>query len=339
MASPPRLEGKVVVVTGASAGVGRATARAFAEKGADVALIARGRDGLEGARREVEAFGRRALMFPFDITDAAQVERAANEIEERLGPIAVWVNDAMVSVFAPFLDTAPEEFRRVTEVTYLGCVYGTRAALSVMRPRGDGKIIQIGSALAYRSIPLQSAYCGAKAAIRAFTDALRCELAHDRVDVDVTMVQLPAVNTPQFDWVRSRLPRRPRPLGPVFQPEVAARAIVWAATHRCRELRVGGPALSAMILAAKVFPSFGDAYLARHGYASQQTDERRDPRAPDNLFVPVPGDHGAHGRFDAHARSRSWELWASLRGKGVGLTLGTVLGAGILAVLLYVMRW
>ncbi len=301
---------RVVVVTGASAGVGRATVRAFAAQGADVGLIARGVDGLEAARREVEAAGGRALVLPTDVADADGVERAAQEVEDRLGPIDVWVNNAMASVFSPIKEMTPEEFRRVTEVTYLGYVYGTLAALKRMLPRDRGVIIQVGSALAYRGIPLQAAYCGAKHAVQGFVDSLRCELLHDASGVRVTMVQMPALNTPQFGWVKSRLPRRAQPVPPIFQPEVAAQAIVWAADNDRREVYVGMPTVVA-IVGNKIAPGVADRYLARTGYDAQQTDEPADPNQPNNLWQPVPGDHGAHGAFDRRASPRSEQLWAT----------------------------
>ena len=300
----------VVVVTGASAGVGRATARAFAARGYAVALLARGADGLEAARCEVEAAGGQAIALPTDVADPGQVEAAAAAIERELGPIDVWVNNAMVSVFSPVMQMTEDEFRRVTEVTYLGAVYGTLAALRRMVPRNTGTIVQVGSALAYRAIPLQSAYCAAKHALAGFTESLRTELLHDHSAVHLTIVQLPALNTPQFDWSRSRMPRQPQPVPPIFQPEVAAEAIVWAATHRRRELYVGWPTVKA-ILGDKIAPGLLDRYLAQLGYDVQQTDEPVSPERPDNLFAPVPGDHGAHGRFDASARSFSWQLWAT----------------------------
>ncbi len=301
-------ERKIVVVTGASAGVGRAVVRAFAARGAHVALIARGVDGLEGARAEVESMGGRALVLPLDVADAAAVEAAAERVERELGPIDVWVNDAMVSVFAPVIETTPEEFRRVTEVTYLGYVHGTLAALKRMRSRNRGTIIQIGSALAYRSIPLQSAYCAAKHAVKGFSESLRTELLHDGSKVRVTQVHLPAVNTPQFDWSRAKLPRSPRPVGPVFQPEVVADAVLYAAKHDRREIWVAWPTVKAVV-GEKVAPDYADHYLARHGYADQLSDEPLAPGRPDNLYAPVPGDHGAHGRFDASAESTSIEWW------------------------------
>lgn len=304
----PRKKTEVVVITGASAGVGRATVRRFAKEGACLGLLARGVDGLEGARREVEAAGGRALVLPTDVADPKQIEAAADAVEREFGPIDIWINDAMTSVFAPVKDLTPEEFRRVTEVTYLGVVYGTMAALRRMLPRDRGTIVQVGSALAYRSIPLQSAYCGAKHAIQGFTDSLRCELIHDQSNVHLTMVQLPAVNTTQFGWVRNRLPHRAKPLGKIFQPEVAAEAIYWAAHHRRRELFLGMPTVES-ILGNKIAPGLLDRYLGRNGYQGQQTNQPKDPNQPDNLWQPVPGDHGAHGTFDAQAHRRSPELW------------------------------
>jgi NADP-dependent 3-hydroxy acid dehydrogenase YdfG len=300
---------RVVVITGASAGVGRATARAFARAGAKVALLGRGREGLEAARAEVEATGVSAIAIATDVANAVEVEKAAEQTEAELGPIDVWVNNAMATVFAPFADVTADEYRRATEVTYLGTVYGTMAALKRMLPRDHGTIVQVGSALAHRAIPLQAAYCGAKHAIKGFTQSLRCELLHERSRVGVTMVQLPALNTPQFDLARSRLPRRAQPVPPIYEPEVAADAIVWAARHPRREVWVGGPTVAA-ILGERIAPGLGDIYLARTGYESQQTDEPERER-PDNLFEPVPGDHGAHGRFDSDASSRSFQLLAT----------------------------
>ncbi len=304
--------GAVVVVTGASAGVRRATACEFAKGGARVGLIARGRAGLEAAKRDVEALGGRGLVLPLDVSHADRVEAAAAEVEATLGPIDVWVNNAMVSVFSPVTETTADEFHRVTEVTYLGCVYGTLAALRRMLPRDRGVIVQVGSALAYRGIPLQAAYCGAKHAVQGFMDSLRSELLHDGSRVRVTMVQMPALNTPQFGWVRSRLPRRPQPVPPIYQPEVAARAIVWAAEHDRRELWVGAPTVEA-IVGNRIAPGLLDRYLARTGFDAQQTDGAVDPHRRDNLRQPVDDeqDHGAHGSFDRRASSRSGQLWAT----------------------------
>jgi NAD(P)-dependent dehydrogenase (short-subunit alcohol dehydrogenase family) len=301
---------EVIVITGASAGVGRATARAFARPGARLALLARGRDGLEGARREVTAAGAEALVIEVDVANAEEMEAAAARVEEKLGPIDIWINNAMVSVFSPVKEMTAEEFRRVTEVTYLGCVYGTLAALKRMLPRDRGAIVQVGSALAYRGIPLQSAYCGAKHAVQGFNDSLRCELLHDGSKVRLTMVQLPALNTPQFSWVKSRLPRKPQPVPPIFQPEVAAEAIVWAARQNRREIYLGWPTVKA-IVGNKIAPQIADWYLARYGYDAQQTEEPETGDRPDNLWAPVAGDHGAHGAFDARARPSSWQFWLS----------------------------
>jgi NADP-dependent 3-hydroxy acid dehydrogenase YdfG len=311
-----------VVVTGAGAGVGRATVRAFARQGASVALIGRGLDGLEAAAKEVEADGGRALVLSLDVADADAVDRAATSTEEELGPIDTWVNNAMVSVFSPVHALDAEEVRRVTEVTYLGFVHGTLSALRRMRPRGRGTIVQVGSALAHRAIPLQAAYCGAKHAVEGFTESLRCELLHEGSGVRVTQVHLPALNTPQFEWVRTRLPSRPQPVAPIYQPEVAVRAVVWAAEHAPREMSVGYS--TALALAAnRIAPGLLDRYLARTGFDSQQDDEPVEGDRRDNLFRPVAGDHGAHGRFDDRASGRSLQL--SLRmavGELAGLARG-----------------
>jgi len=300
---------EVVVITGASAGVGRATVREFAKHGAWIGLIARGRDGLEGARREVEAEGGKALVLPTDVADHKQVEQAAQRVEDKLGPIDIWVNDAMTSVFSPVKEMTAEEFKRVTEVTYLGYVYGTLSALKRMLPRDRGTIVQVGSALAYRGIPLQAAYCAAKHAVLGFHASLRTELLHDKSKVRITMVQMPALNTPQFGWVKSRLPRKAQPVPPIFQPEVAARAIYHAAHHPLREYYVGHSTVQA-IVGNKLAPSLLDHYLARTGYNAQQYDGREDPDRPNNLWDPVPGDHGAHGSFDQRARGYSVQWWA-----------------------------
>ena len=299
-----------MAITGASAGVGRATARLFAKNGARIALIARGRDGLEATRVEMARSGVKTLVLPLDVADAAQVEAAADRIETELGPIDIWINNAMVSVFSPIHEMTAEEFRRVSEVTYLGCVHGTLAALKRMRPRNRGVIVQVGSALAYRAIPLQSAYCAAKHAVRGFTDSLRCELLHDNSRVRVTMVHLPALNTPQFGWVKSRLPRKGRPVPPIFQPEVAADAIFFAAHNPRREFYVGWPSVKA-IVANKLAPGLLDHYLGRNGYASQQHNGPEDPNRAHNLWEPLPGDAGAHGVFDRQAKNWSPQLWAS----------------------------
>jgi NAD(P)-dependent dehydrogenase (short-subunit alcohol dehydrogenase family) len=320
---------RVVVVTGASAGVGRAAVREFARRGSCVGLLARDTDGLAAAATEVEAAGRRAVPVPTDVADPDQVETAAERIERELGPIDVWVNDAMTSVFAPFAWIEPEEFRRVTEVTYLGYVYGTRAALARMLPRDRGTIVQVGSALTYRGIPLQSAYCGAKHAIQGFTESLRAELDHDKADIWLTMVQLPALNTPQFDLVLSKLSDKAQPVPPIYQPEVAARAVVWAATHRRRQLWVGGSTVATLVT-NKLAPGLLDRYLGRTGYRSQQTDRPRDPDRPANLWAPVPGDHGAHGRFDDRAHRRSLQLAATTHRGWIGAAAVGLAGLAVL---------
>ncbi len=320
----------VVVVTGASAGVGRAVARLYGERGAAVALLARGTKGLAGAADDVRAAGGVALEIPTDVADHAQVEEAARRAEAELGPIDVWVNCAFSAVLAPVTEITPEEFRRTTDVTYLGFVYGTKAALARMLPRDRGAIVQVGSALAYRGIPLQSAYCGAKHAIQGFTESLRAELRHDRSNVHVTMVQLPALNTPQFDWVLSRLPRRPQPVPPIYQPEVAARAIVHAGDHPQRREYWVGASTVATLFGDRFAGGLIDRYLGRTGYESQQTSEPQPADAPANLWEPVDGpdgrDHGAHGRFDDSAVSRSPQLWAS-RHHGLAGALALAAGA------------
>lgn len=304
-----KLKNKVVVVTGASAGVGRATALEFAKRGAKLGLLARGQEGLDSTQREIELGGGRALALSVDMADATAVDEAASAIESGLGPIDIWVNNAMATIFSPLKDITPKEFKRVTEVTYLGNVYGTMAALRRMLPRNHGMIVQVSSALAYRSIPLQSAYCGAKHGIVGFTDSLRSELKHDRSNVHITAVQLAAMNTPQFGWARSRMPCMPQPVAPIFQPEVAARAIVWASCHRRREVAVGAPTMLAELV-QKLAPGWADNYLARTGYRGQQIlDEPDNHQRPDNLFAPVAGDAGAHGRFDSRAKARSSEVW------------------------------
>jgi NADP-dependent 3-hydroxy acid dehydrogenase YdfG len=301
---------EVVVITGASAGVGRATAQVFARAGAHIGLLARGADGLEATRRDVEAAGGKGLIQSVDVARPEEVEAAAQAIEETFGLIDIWINNAMATIFAPFHAISAEEFRRATEVTYLGTVYGTMAALRRMRLRDRGMIVQVGSALAYRSIPLQSAYCGAKHAIRGFTDSLRSELIHDRSRVRLTMVQLPGLNTPQFDWARNRMPQKAQPIPPIYQPEVAAEAIYWAAHHDRRELFVGLSSVKA-ILGNKLAPGILDKYLATAAVTGQQTGEPADPTRADNLTAPLPGDHGAHGRFDDRARTHSPQLWAT----------------------------
>ncbi|NGN66115.1 SDR family oxidoreductase [Streptomyces sp. A7024] len=305
---------RTVVVTGASGGVGRAAARAFAARGDRVALLARGRTGLAAAADEVVRAGGSAFALPVDVADAAAVDEAADRIADELGTPDVWVNNAFATVFAPFTAITPAEFRRVTEVTYLGFVNGTRAALRHMLPRDRGTIVQAGSALAYRGVPLQSAYCGAKHAIQGFNESLRCELLARRSGVRTTMVQLPALNTPQFEWVLSRLPRRPRPVPPVYEPELAARALLQAADHPGRREYWAGGATVATLLLNAVAPGFLDRYLARTGFDSQQRDEPAPPEVPANLWQPADGargaDHGAHGPFD-DARDSSPQLWAT----------------------------
>ena len=323
------LRGKVVVVTGASAGVGRAAAVAFGEAGAQVALLARGDEGLQMAAKEVERGGGRALAIPTDVADAGQVEAAAGRAERELGEIEVWVNDAMTSVFAPLWDIEPDEFRRVTDVTYHGVVYGTMAALRLMRPRDRGAVVQIGSALAYRGIPLQSAYCGAKHAIQGFNDSVRAELFHERSHVRVTMVQMPALNTPQFDWVKTALPNRAQPMPPIYQPEVAGRAVVHAAEHPERREYWVGATTAATIVANSFAAPLLDRYLGRTGFDAQQTDEPDDPNRPFNLWEPVDrtDDHGAHGRFDDTAHGRSVQWWATTH-RGL-LAAGAAVSAGV----------
>lgn len=317
---------EVVVITGASAGVGRATAQRFARQGAAIAVLARGQDGLDGTVKEIHAAGGTALAIAVDVADSAQVEAAAERVERELGPIDVWINCAMVTLFSPFQEITPDEYKRATEVTYLGTVYGTMAALKRMRVRNRGTIVQVGSALAYRAIPLQSAYCGAKFAIRGFTDSIRTELIHDQSAIHITMVQLAAFNTPQFDWARIKLKHQPQPVPPIFQPEIAAEAIEWSAHHRRRELWVAFPSLKT-IVGTLLFPGFTDRLAARQAWAGQ-FDQNAPPPQPsrkDNLFQPVPGDHGAHGRFDQRARTSSWELWMAIHRRTIGLALGALL--------------
>src|SRR5438094_2008837 len=306
---PMSARAEVVVVTGASAGVGRAVAHAFAKRGAQVGLLARDRRKLDATQREVESLGGRAIAVPTDVADFAQVEAAAEAVEAQLGPIDVWVNDAMATIFARFVDIEPEEFKRATEVTYLGAVHGTMAALKRMVPRDRGAIVQVGSALAYRAIPLQSAYCGAKFGMRGFSDSVRTELLHDGSRVWITMVQLPAINTPQFNWCRTKLPNHPQPVPPIFQPEVAGEAVYWAAHHRRREVVVGFSAFKA-ILGNKLAPRLADWYLARTGFRSQQIEAIPPETRTGNLFDPMT-NAATHGSFDTRARPRSYQLWAT----------------------------
>jgi short-subunit dehydrogenase len=323
---------EVVVITGASAGVGRATVQAFARRGAKIGLLARGLKGLEGARRDAEALGGEALMVETDVACDNQVDAAAAKVEACFGPIDVWINNAMATVFSPLKEMSADEFRRATEVTYLGVVYGTMAALRRMLPRDSGTIVQVGSALAYRSIPLQSAYCGAKHAIRGFTDSLRSELIHDKSNVHVTVVHLPAVNTPQFSWGKNRMPRKAQPVPPLYQPEVPAEAIYWAAHHRRRELYVGISTVKA-IEGNKIAPALLDRYLARKAYSGQQTCEPNSPGHADNLWEPLDGsdgwDHGAHGPFDHRSRRFSPQLWCSKNRPWFALFGAALAGVGI----------
>jgi NAD(P)-dependent dehydrogenase (short-subunit alcohol dehydrogenase family) len=325
-----RFADQVVVITGASAGVGRATARAVAREGAKVALIARGQSGLDAARSEIETGGGQAIAIALDVADPQALEDAAERVERELGPIDIWVNNAMVTVFAPVNQIGPDEFKRVTEVTYLGGVYGAMAALKRMRTRNRGTIVQVSSALAYRSIPLQSAYCGAKHALAGFVDALRCELVHEKSNIHVTAVQMPALNTPQFSWARNKLPHRPQPVPPIFQPEVAAEAILYAASHKRRNVPVGAPTWLAE-WGQRFIPGLLDKYLGRTAWGGQQTPEPDDHKRADNLFSPVDGDPGAHGDFDSRARGFSWALWVEehRRALGLGALAASALGTGM----------
>ena len=324
--------GAVVVITGASGGIGRAAARRFAAGGAHVALLARGTRGLEGAAREVERAGGKALVIPTDVSSHEQVQAAAARVEEVFGPIDVWVNNAMVTVYAEFIDIEPEEFRRAVEVTYLGMVWGTRAALERMLPRDRGSIVQVCSAMSYRGIPLQSPYCGAKHACKGFTESIITELMHRKSNVRVSMIQLPGINTTQFTWGRTKLPKQTMPVPPIYQPELAADAIHHAAHHRRRQIYVGIPTVM-NIVGERVAPWLLDRYLAKTGFDSQMTDHDLDPRGHDNLFEPVDEDRGAHGPFDgmAHGFSPQYEL-AKHRGLALaGAALAAAVGAGVLA--------
>ena len=319
---------QVVVVTGASGGIGRAIAHAFARRGAHLGLVARGHESLHAAAEEVRSLGGQALAVPTDVADADAVEAAAVAVEERFGAIDVWVNDAMATVFAPFIDTDPAEYRRATEVTYLGTVHGTMAALRRMTERNEGVIVQVGSALAYRAIPLQAAYCGAKFAVRGFTDSIRTELLADRSRVRITMVQLPGVNTPQFNWCRSKLPRHPQPVPPIYQPEIPAEAVYWAAQHPRRELWVGYSTVQA-ILANKLAPWIVDRYLARTAIDGQQVDDLPvSADRPDNLYEPLPDEAATHGIFDDRAAGRSPQLWATTH-RSVVAAIAAACAAGL----------
>jgi short-subunit dehydrogenase len=328
---PDEFRNKVVVITGASGGVGRATAWEFARQGAKIALLARSMEQLEGAKKEVEELGGQALPIQCDVGFYEQVERAAQQTEEVLGPIDVWINNAMNSVFAPFREIHPDEFKRVTEVTYLGQVYGAKAALNRMLPRNKGSIVFVGSALAYRGIPLQSAYCGSKHGIQGFYDSLRTELMHDKSDIKTSMVQLPAMNTTQFGWVLSRLPNKPRPMGKVYQPEVAAKAIMYAAAHNRREIYVGYPTFKA-IYGNKIAAWYADRVLAKTGFKGQQTDQPESPDRENNVWEPVHEDRGAHGGFAPIAHNKSLTLWVSLHRNLVRAIAG-VAAAGLVIAL------
>ncbi|HJW57254.1 MAG TPA: SDR family oxidoreductase [Burkholderiaceae bacterium] len=318
---------EVVVITGATAGIGRAAVQEFARHGASIALLARDHERLEAARAEVEQLGGKAIAIPTDMADYAQVEAAAERVERELGPIDIWINDAMATILAPFDEIEPEDYRRVTDVTYHGFVWGTMAALKRMRPRDRGTIVQVGSALAYRSIPLQSPYCGAKHAMKGFTQSVRTELEHDKSKVHLVILDMPGVNTPQFDWCKTTLDHHPKPMGKYYQPEVAARAIYWAAHSRRAEVVVGMPSLLA-IIGEKFIPHLLDRYLARTGFKGQQTQQPIPPDRPSNLWQPVPGPYSAHGAFDQGARRHSVELWASMNRTWLlagGLALGLFL--------------
>ena len=323
---------ETVVITGGTAGIGRATAREFARRGCNVAVLARGQDGLDATRRDIDDLGGRGLAIPTDVADSKAIEAAADQVERELGPIDIWVNNAFAGIFSRFMDVTPEEYERVTQVTYLGQVNGTRAALKHMLPRDRGSIVLVGSALAYRGIPLQSAYCGAKHAIQGFIDSVRCELLHYKTNVTITMVQMPGVNTPQFDWIRAKLPGQPRPVGKVYQPEVAARAIYFAAHDGRKEMLVGLPTVEA-VWGNKVASSMLDDYLAATGFDAQQRPDPIQPDRKDNLFEPVAGDHGAHGSFDDESVDSSTELWISEHKKELGLavlSVAAVAGAGFM---------
>src|SRR3954465_2890191 len=326
-----KLEGKVVAVAGASAGIGRATVRELARHGADVGLIARGEDRLSAAAAEVREAGRRACVAPADVADAEQVERAAERIERELGPIDVWINVAMTAVLAEIMDTTPEEFLRVTQVTYLGSVHGAQAALRRFVPRDRGTIVQVGSALSRRGIPLQATYCGSKHAVKGFLDSLRAELRHHHSSVQVALVQLPGHNTPQFNWVRTRLHKHPQPVPPIYQPEVAARAIAYAAEHPRREMWVGFPTVYT-IVGEKFVSGFMDRYLGKSNEKAQKAAKPIDPSTRvDNLLAPPPGDPGAHGMFDEQAHARSPQLWLTMHKRPVLAAVSAAALGGLLA--------
>jgi NAD(P)-dependent dehydrogenase (short-subunit alcohol dehydrogenase family) len=326
---------QTIVITGASAGIARATARLYGERGANVGLIARGQVGLDGAVSDVVQAGGKALAVSADVADYEQVQEAARQVEDLFGPIDVWINVAFTSVFAPFAEISADEFRRVTEVSYLGFVYGTMVALGRMKTRDQGTIVQVGSALGERSIPLQSAYCGAKHAINGFTSSLRCELLHENSGVHVTVVQMPAVNTPQFSWVRSKLPNHPQPVPPIYQPDVAARAVVYAADHPRRKQYWVGGSTTATIAGNRIIPALLDRYLARTGYDSQQTGQKVTPGRPNNLWEPVDGpsghDHGPRGIFDNIAHDRSPQLWMSQHAGLLTAAAAAILGGAVAA--------
>src|SRR5579884_1409597 len=322
---------EVVVVTGATSGVGRAVAERFAREGAHVALLARGRDGLDAAAKEVERLGGKALPLPTDVADFDAVDAAAQATEEALGPIDIWVNDAMTTVFAFFEDIEPDEFKRATEVTYLGAVWGTKAALKRMKERDRGTIVQVGSALAYRGIPLQSAYCGSKHAMKGFFESVRTELMHQGSNVRMTMVQLPGLNTPQFDHCRSKLPKKPMPVAPIYQPEVAAEGVYFAAHSNRRQVWVG-VSTAYTIVGERLAPWLGDWYMAKTGVSGQQTSEPIDPPREGNLFEPVPGDPGAHGDFDGKAHPHSAVLWLSKHRRALGAAAALAGGAAVAGV-------
>jgi NAD(P)-dependent dehydrogenase (short-subunit alcohol dehydrogenase family) len=321
---------EVVVVTGAGAGLGRAIVQSFARRGAHIGLVSRGQERLDDARREVESLGGRAIALPTDVSDADAVEAAAAKTEQAFGPIDIWVNDAMTTVFSPVSEMTPEDYKRVTDVTYLGFVYGTLAALKRMRARDRGMIVQVGSALAYRSIPLQSAYCAAKHAMVGFTDSLRSELIHDGSHVRVTVVNMPALNTPQFSWCKSRMPRKAQPVPPIFQPEVGAEAVYWAAHQTHREVFVGWPTVQA-IWGQRFVPGFLDHYLAWMAWDGQMYDGAQDPNRPIDLYEPVPGHQGAHGDFDSRARASSWEVALTTRASWVATAGSALMGLAVRA--------